>query len=529
MRTPLPGLALTLFATLAAYSLTITAQAGEVSTPPPEAKVVGGQFADPAHWPGYAALGIKRPDGSVMMICGATMIGKHHALTAAHCIEAYDAKLAAHCGDVAKAPGQLLLYPGLVDLTAAPDAKPYKAVRVTAHPQAACEDELQQTDAKPTYDNDLAIIEVDHPYSGPLSPLSLSSDTDPSSGLTAVAGLGTTESEETQTFTARDGSKLSARAARLLEAYMPLVPEDTCNASREGTGGIIGPHQLCAGWVKVAANQAIGDACGGDSGGPLVAYDGAHHPYQIGIVSWGPSPCGQVGEPGVYTRVSAYAKWIEATVADVAAAHPSPATHEAPTEAAGFTALETQLAPAQGRITVEICADSDDGPCGLTDLKEGQPIRLKVTSPLSGRLILIDRTAEFQINQIFPNSFEGDAARGFIAAGAPVVFPDNSLHFRIQAQPPYGASQLMAILAPAGATLEDFIASPDVKGKGVNVTYEPGWDSDTGADFFAANLANQVNAEVADTSKSATTTPDAPVAGPLPGWGIAVLNYTVSK
>ena len=113
-----------------------------------------------------------------------------------------------------------------------------------------------------------------------------------------------------------------------------------------------------------------------------------------------------------------------------------------------------------------------------------------------------------------------------------MTFPDASLHFVIKAQAPFGASQLMAILAPAGASLEDFIASPDVKGKGVDVTYEPGWDSETGADFFAANLANQVNAEVADTTKSApatATTPDAPPSGPLPGWGIAVLDYTVSK
>jgi len=505
---------------LTLFLLPVTAVA-TVSTPPPAAKVVGGQPADPARWPGYAALGVKRSDGSVMMICGATMVGRTHVLTAAHCIEPYDARLAARCHETVKPVGQLLLYPGLVDLTKAPDVKPYKAVRVTAHPQAACEDELEQTDKHQTYDNDLAIIEIDRAWTGPVAPLSLDAATDPDSGLAAVAGLGTTESEQTQTFVARDGAKLAARSGRLLEAYMPLVPADTCLDSRQGTGGIIGPHQLCAGWVKAAASQAIGDACGGDSGGPLIAYDGAHNPYQIGVVSWGPSPCGQIGEPGVYTRVSAYAAWIRAQVPDVAAAHPVATASEGPTEAAGFAALQNQLAAARGRIKVDICDDAPGGACGLTTLRNGQHIRLKVTSPLSGRLILIDRNSGQQVTQVFPNAYEGEAARGFIAAGTPVVFPDDSLGFRIEAQPPFGASQLMAILAPPGASLEDFIASPDVKGKGVNVTYEPGWDSETGADFFAANLANQVNAEVTETK------PDAPADQPLPGWGIAVLDYTV--
>jgi len=268
---------------------------------------------------------------------------------------------------------------------------------------------------------------------------------------------------------------------------MPLVPVDTCLDSRQGTGGVIGPRQLCAGWVMVAASQAIGDACGGDSGGPLVAYDGAHNPYQIGVVSWGPSPCGQVGEPGVYTRISAFAPWIRSLVPDVAAAHPAATASEGPTEAAGFTALQTQLSAAQGRIKVDICDDAPGGACGLTTLKNGQHIRLRVTSPLSGRLILIDRNSGQQVTQVFPNAYQGEAAKGFIAAGQPVEFPDDSLGFRIEAQPPFGASQLMAILAPPGASLEDFIASPDVKGKGVNVTYEPGWDSETGADFFAAH------------------------------------------
>lgn len=46
-------------------------------------------------------------------------------------------------------------------------------------------------------------------------------------------------------------------------------------------------------------------ACSGDSGGPLT-----QNGELVGIVSWGVVPCGIVGAPSVYVRVSAFVDWI---------------------------------------------------------------------------------------------------------------------------------------------------------------------------------------------------------------------------
>lgn len=53
--------------------------------------------------------------------------------------------------------------------------------------------------------------------------------------------------------------------------------------------------------------------CQGDSGGPLVNTIGT--PRLVGIVSWNNADCiGDVGRQGIYTRVAAYADWIERTI-----------------------------------------------------------------------------------------------------------------------------------------------------------------------------------------------------------------------
>lgn len=56
--------------------------------------------------------------------------------------------------------------------------------------------------------------------------------------------------------------------------------------------------------------ELISDSCFADSGGPLTVNKNGKT-FILGIVSFGNEECADVNFPGVYTRVSAFSKWIE--------------------------------------------------------------------------------------------------------------------------------------------------------------------------------------------------------------------------
>ena len=94
----------------------------------------------------------------------------------------------------------------------------------------------------------------------------------------------------------------------LQKVEVPHVDTAVCDAE-ESYKGKITAGMLCAGYAKGAK-----DACQGDSGGPLVWHKAGAGNFLVGVVSWGEG-CARESKYGVYTRVTAYADWIDQTMA----------------------------------------------------------------------------------------------------------------------------------------------------------------------------------------------------------------------
>ncbi|XP_046972543.1 phenoloxidase-activating enzyme-like [Vanessa cardui] len=88
-----------------------------------------------------------------------------------------------------------------------------------------------------------------------------------------------------------------------LHVELPYISTEDCQPSYEVRKVQLWNGQMCAGGVEGK------DSCKGDSGGPLM-FDTGRIYQVVGIVSFGPSPCGRENVPGVYTKVYEYLPWI---------------------------------------------------------------------------------------------------------------------------------------------------------------------------------------------------------------------------
>ncbi|XP_068083830.1 trypsin-1-like [Anabrus simplex] len=195
--------------------------------------------------------------------CGASIISKQWAITAAHCTTRSSA-----ASITLRASTQKLGSGGVV----------HKVAEIIVH----------ESYNPRTIENDISLIKVstEFKFSNSMKPVGLpSSREDVAIGSSAVvSGWGYT----------REGGRVSTD---LRQVVVPIVSNDDCNVAYYG--GIVN-SMLCAGFKSGGK-----DACQGDSGGPLVADS-----KLIGIVSWGYG-CARPGTPGVYTRVASFRTWIK--------------------------------------------------------------------------------------------------------------------------------------------------------------------------------------------------------------------------
>jgi hypothetical protein len=449
-------------------------------------------------------------------------------LTAAHCLPDFVSSFSAPVRDSkgTQYDGQLDVVLGEGDLTRVTDDEVFAVERIVIHEHYRAEIDralaIQSSLAKrkalddigPNIGDDIALIRLARPWTGPVADLSLAEATDPATPPGAqvrVAGFGTTEQNMESgaaRFERADGQgELFAGSALLRETAIEAIAPQTCAASYAGS--LIGAGQICAG-----LEQGGKDSCQGDSGGPLMAYDAEGCPRQIGIVSWGRG-CAEQQAYGVYSRVSHYADWIQAITGPLKGARPSGAGMPAQRLTAAqleeaLRQLETLLGPAKGRVHI--------GVRGGNQVRLGDKVVFEAMSDVEGRLVILDVDADHNVTLLYPNQYVAAADPGRIAGGQRITIPgpDYPGFSSFEAREPTGRGSLLALVVPKEFDVERFAASAAVLTKGFQPVNDPPNYLMRVIRQIDLTLAPQANAAPSGESK-------------LEGWGYGLANYEIAR
>jgi len=224
--------------------------------------IVGGKEATPHSLPWQ--LSMQTSWGQ--HFCGASIINKNWAVTAAHCVNEGD-NIKVVAGAHSKSSG----------------GQKYQVERIIKH---------KEYNSRRMY-NDIAMLKIGGAgmtLSDNAMPVCL-----PSKGYEWATGK---ELIVSGWGTLRSGG---SSPDKLNQVTVPVVDFNTC--AHQNSMSTSWKHVVCAG-----LEQGGKDSCQGDSGGPLVGeVDGAF--VLAGVVSWGYG-CAAAGLPGVYTHVSHYIDWM---------------------------------------------------------------------------------------------------------------------------------------------------------------------------------------------------------------------------
>ncbi|GAA3003838.1 S1 family peptidase [Streptomyces fulvorobeus] len=256
-----------------AFALAAAAAVLPLASPSPAAAdsiIIGGQPAHVADSPWVVALSSRDRFGGTRagQFCGAVLIARDKALTAAHCLGRE--VLGADVSEVR----DLLVIAGRDKLLGS----------------GGREIAVRDTWVNPQYDPEA--------NAGDLAVLTLSRKL-PQSSVIRMAGPGDAAYEpgtRARVYGWGDTSGGGTYASALRAAPVKVLADSACERAYPG-----GPEGTYDALTMLCAGDPEGghDGCQGDSGGPLVARG-----RLVGLVSWG-SGCGQAQSPGVYTRISA--------------------------------------------------------------------------------------------------------------------------------------------------------------------------------------------------------------------------------
>ncbi|XP_033107883.1 serine protease 33-like [Anneissia japonica] len=239
---------------------------GMQQTQASSSRIVGGEDSQPGEWPWMLSY-----NNYGTHFCGASLISEQWAITAAHCVSS---------------TSWMNITAGITTLD---DNSVFRAsVRIA------------ETFIHPEYDddvyyNDIALLRLDSPvqFNKFVQPICYESLEYLPDTVCHVAGWGLLAEYGTYPNTLQDTS-------------VPLLSIEECRRLLFKFN--VTDNMICAGYASGGR-----DTCSNDSGGPLMCKSDDGTWNLVGITSWGVG-CARPNRPGVYTKVSKYAEFIQQTI-----------------------------------------------------------------------------------------------------------------------------------------------------------------------------------------------------------------------